>query len=93
MGVNFDIVYHYLVVKEDIPKLSTADKKKIKKAIEDKLINNPEIFGKPLRRSLRGYKKLRSGDYRVIYRVEGKKVKIFCIGHRSVVYQKADKRI
>ena len=27
MGVNFDIVYHPLVVKEDIPKLGTADKK------------------------------------------------------------------
>lgn len=93
MGVNFDIVYHYLVVKEDIPKLSTADKKKIKKAIEDKLTSSPEIFGKPLRRSLKGYRKLRIGDYRVIYRIENKKVKILCIGHRSVVYQKIDKRI
>ena len=91
--MNFDIVYHYLVVKEDISKLSTADKKKIKKAIENKLINSPEIFGKPLRRSLRGYRKLRSGDYRIIYRIDGKKVKIFCIGHRSVVYQKSTKRI
>lgn len=93
MGVNFDIVYHPDVVKIDIPKLSNLDKNRIKKAIENKLAISPEIFGKPLRRSLKGYRKLRVGDYRAIYRIEGKKVKIFYIGHRSVVYKKADKRI
>jgi len=93
MGVNFDIVYHPDVVRKDIPKLSHFDKDKIKKAIEEKLICHPEIFGKPLRRSLKGYRKLRVGDYRIIYRIEGKKVKIFCIGHRSIVYEKANKRV
>lgn len=93
MGLNFEIFYHPLVIKEDIPKFSTADKNRIKKAVEDKLTISPEIFGKPLRRSLKGYRKLRVGDYRAIYRIEGAKVKIFYIGHRSVVYQKADKRI
>ena len=93
MGLIFDVFYHIDVVAIDIPKLSTSDKNKIKKAIEEKLIYHPEIFGKPLRRSLKGYRKLRVGDYRVIYRIEGIRVKILCIGHRSVVYQKADKRI
>ena len=37
MGVKFDVVYHPLVVKEDIPKLGTADKNNIRKAIENKL--------------------------------------------------------
>ena len=72
MGVNFEILYHPLVIKEDILKISTADKNNIKKAIENKLAISPEIFGKPLRRSLKGYRKLRVGDYRVIYRIEGK---------------------
>ena len=93
MGLNFDIVYHPLVIEKDIPKLGTADKNNIRKAIENKLTTNPEIFGKPLQRSLKGYRKLRVGDYRAIYRIEGKKVKIFYIGHRSIVYKKADKRI
>lgn len=93
MGVKFDVVYHPLVVKEDISKLSTADKNNIKKAIENKLTTSPEIFGKPLRWSLKGYKKLRVGDYRIIYRIESSRVKIFYIGHRSMVYQKASKRI
>ena len=93
MGVNFDIIYHLDVAETDIPKLSPFDKNKIRKAIEEKLTAHPEMFGKPLRRSLKGYRKLRVGDYRIIYRIEGKEVKIFYIGHRSIVYQKANKRV
>ncbi|KKR45214.1 MAG: Toxin, RelE family [Parcubacteria group bacterium GW2011_GWA1_40_21] len=93
MGVNFDIVYHPDVAKKDIPKLSHFDKNKIKKAIGEKLTVCPELFGKPLRRSLKGYRKLRVGDHRIIYRIEGREVKIFYIGHRSIVYEKASKRL
>ena len=93
MGVKFDIIYHLDVAKTDIPKLSPFDKDKIRKAIEEKLTAHPEMFGKPLRRSLKGYRKLRVGDHRIIYRIEGKEVKIFYIGHRSIVYQKANKRL
>ncbi len=93
MGLDFEIVYHYLVVKEDISKLSSKNKERIKSAIKEKLTNSPEIFGKPLRRSLRGYRKLRVGNYRVIFRIEKRIIKIFYIGHRSVAYQKAEKRV
>lgn len=89
----FEVVYHHLVVKEDIPRLSSFWKEKIHTAIESKLAVNPEIFGKPLRRSLRGYWKLRVGDYRVIYRIEKKKIKILIIRHRSIVYDLIIKRI
>lgn len=87
MEVKFTIHYHDKVIKEDIPDLSLVWKKKIKKAIEDKLVSHPEIFGKPLRQSLKGYRKLRVGNYRIIFRIETKKVKIFVIQNRSVVYQ------
>lgn len=93
MGITFNIVYHELVVKKDIPRISTTDKTRIKQAIEEKLTIEPEVFGKPLRRSLKGYRKLRVGDYRVIFRIEQQTVKVLCIGHRSVVYHEADKRI
>lgn len=87
MGIIFDIQYHETVAKEDIPKLSSEWKKKIKTAIENKLSEHPEIFGKPLRQSLKGYRKLRVGDYRVIFRIEESLVKIFVIRHHSVVYK------
>lgn len=86
MAMKFEVIYHERVTREDIPRLSTAWKKRIKAAIEQKLFFSPEQFGKPLRRSLKGYRKLRVGDYRVIFRIQGKFVKIFLIQHRSVVY-------
>ena len=93
MEVTFAVQYHYLVAREDIPKLSKLWKKKIQRAIELKLMTSPELYGKPLRRSLKNYRKLRVGDYRVIFRIENKTVKIFAIQHRSIVYNRSNKRI
>lgn len=91
--MSFKIIYHEAVVKEDIPKLSHEWRRNIKYAIEEKLIERPEVFGKPLRRSLKNYRKIRVGDYRIIFRVEDSMVIIFFIAHRSIVYKKAHKRI
>jgi len=87
--MNFEIQYHQEVIDEDIPKLPKTWRIAIKKAIEEKLTTQPEIFGAPLRHSLAGYRKLRVGDYRVVFRIEKKLVKIFVIQHRSVVYKKS----
>lgn len=81
------------MVKEDIPQLPETDKTRVRKAIEEKLRVSPEVFGKPLRQSLKGYRKLRVDDYRIIFRIEGDMVKIFYNAHRSVVYQKVEKRV
>ena len=88
----YTILYHHLVVRDDISKLPRVWKKKIQRAIELKLTTAPDMYGKPLRRSLKNYRKLRVGDYRVIYRIEDKKVKIFIIQHRSIVYTNSEKR-
>ena len=91
--MSFKIQYHELVIKEDISVLPKKDKNRIKKAIEEKLQESPGDFGKPLRRSLKGYRSLRVGDYRIVYRIEEKIVKIFIIQNRAVVYKKATIRI
>lgn len=91
--MTFEIQYRDLVVKEDIPQLAAAMKKRIKSAIQEKLTSFPQNFGKPLRRSMKGYRKLRVGDYRVIFSIENTTVKILVIKHRSVVYKHAAKRI
>lgn len=88
----FHINYEPKVVAEDIPALAKADGSRVRKAIEDKLMKAPEVFGKPLRRSLRGYRSLRVGDFRVIYRIEESSVKIFLIAHRSIVYERYRER-
>lgn len=93
MGMNFALWYHKEVVASDIPNLPLTMRARIKRAIEERLTTHPEHFGKPLRRSLRGYRKLRVGDYRVLFRIEGKTVKIFLIAHRSMVYRMSSWRI
>ncbi len=90
--MKFALRYQQEVVKIDIPALPKKDRGRIQKAIEEKLTAHPEIFGKPLRRSLKGYRKLRVGDYRIIFRIEEHVVKIFAIGHRSVIYKEYGKR-
>ena len=90
--MNFNIEYLEVVVRSDIPALSKPVKNRIKTAIETKLTGYPEKFGKPLRRSLKGYRKLRVGDYRVIFRIAEKTVLIVLIAHRSIVYEIAHKR-
>lgn len=89
----YHISYHSEVVGNDIPKLSQEWRLKIKGAIEEKLTARPEVFGIPLRNTLKGYRKLRVGNYRVIFRIESKTVKILCIGHRSDVYGASNKRV
>lgn len=91
--MRFRIEYHYLVIKEDIPRLSKFWRDEVRLAIETKLTTHPDLYGKPLRRSIAGYKRLRVGDYRIIFRIEGKMVKIMIIGHRSVVYEMIKNRI
>lgn len=93
MVINFQIQYHEFVIKEDIPRLPKSIKERVKSAIETKLTSHPEHFGRPLRRSLKGYRKLRVGDYRIVFRIEQKTVKIFIIQHRSTVYTKSISRL
>lgn len=89
----YKIFYDKSVVKTDIPKLSKKISENIRKAIEQKLITSPEIFGKPLRFSLSSFRKLRVGDYRVIFEISKEKVVIFVIGHRKNIYEIAKKRL
>ena len=86
------VVYHPLVVKKDIPRLDKKWREIIRLSIEQKLVVRPELFGAPLRQTLQGNRKLRVGDYRVVYNVHKKSVGIIVICHRSVVYDEGEKR-
>jgi mRNA interferase RelE/StbE len=85
--VAYTIRYHHLVKSEDLPKLDNTIKTRIKKAVETRLMGAPEEYGEPLRRTLKGYWKLRVGDYRVVFKVEGEEITVFGIRHRRDVYE------
>ena len=90
--IGFRVRYHPAVKAEDIPDLPKAAKIRIRKAIEERLMVAPHDYGQPLRRSLKGYWKLRVGDYRVVYRIEKTSVIVLGIMHREKVYQEMEKR-
>lgn len=82
----YEVEYLKVVVKDDILSLPIKIRNIIKKAIEERLFSDPIAFGKPLRYSLKGHRRLRVGNYRVVYRIAGKRVIIVAIKHRKEVY-------
>jgi len=88
MDPQFEILYHPDVPKKDLPCITPAEQKRIRRAIEQKLAYFPHEFGAPLRHTLKGYWKLRVGDWRVIYKIQGRAITILRIGRRREIYGK-----
>ena len=85
----FQIEYLDTVIDEDIPALPKTIRDRIKRAIETRLSLDPIGLGKPLRYSFKGHRRLRVGDYRILYRVDNdiKMVTVVLIKHRKHVYE------
>lgn len=56
--MNYTVIY-LPQVKEDVAKLGRKPKDRIRKAIEDRLVKDPGAYGKPLKKTLKGYFRLR----------------------------------
>lgn len=86
---SYEVEYLDCVVEEDIPALPKSIRTLIKKAIETRLTADPVGLGKPLRYSFKGHRRIRVGDYRIVYRVDPneKLVTIVLIKHRKEVYE------
>jgi len=85
---RYQISYLDVVVREDIPSLPKRARELIQSAIEQRLAVDPIGYGKPLRYSLKGHRRLRVSDYRIVYRIEENThtVLIIAIKHRKDVY-------
>ena len=90
--MKYSLLYHQ-DVKDDIRNIPANIKTRIRKAIETRVQTDPISYGQPLRQSLKGHRKLRVGDWRVIYRVEASTVIILMIGNRKNVYNEVFRRI
>ena len=90
----FEVVYHPEVKGKDLLCIPKNIQTRIRRAIESRLLENPVSAGKPLTQSLKGHRKMRVGDYRVIYRVDEDKnfIRVLIIGNRKDVYTKVFKR-
>jgi len=83
------MIYTLLYTKsavDDIHKLDTVAKKRIKKKLEEYALN-PFLFAKKLVNSAIGTHRWRVGDYRIIFDIDGVKIIILRIGHRKEIYR------
>jgi mRNA interferase RelE/StbE len=91
--VAFTVKYHPDVKSTDLPLINLKMRKRIRRAIESRLMTAPHEYGLPLRKSLGGYWKLRVGDLRIVFKVEGATVYVLSIRHRKIVYEDVTARI
>lgn len=87
--MTYKIFYDLGSKNKDYERIPPAIREIIRKAIEKKLTVDPVNFGKPLRYSLKGYRRLRVGEYRVIYKIDEDKVIVIIvdIDHRKDIYE------
>lgn len=68
---------------------------RIRRAIEDRLAQDPVSYGQRLRKDLAGSWKLRVGDYRVVYEIDAavQEVRVLRVAHRKEAYEVAPRRM
>jgi mRNA interferase RelE/StbE len=91
--MSFTLRYHPAVRSDDLPLIDRKMKNRIRRAIEERLQTLPHEYGEPLRKTLKGYWKLRVGDYRVVFKIMKSEVWILGILHRKEIYKDIDKRM
>lgn len=83
------MAYQILYTKsafEDVKKLDTIVKKRIRKKIE-KFSINPIATAKKLINFSIGSYRWRIGNYRIVFDIQGNKIIILRIGHRREIYK------
>ncbi len=89
--MRYKLLYHP-AIRDDLKKINEKLKKRIKKVLETRTATVPERYGEPLRKTLKGYWKMRVGDYRIVYRIVKQEIIILAIVHRKNIYKVSDKR-
>jgi mRNA interferase RelE/StbE len=92
----WSVIYHPEVT-EDLTLLGSAEARRALAVIEERILHGePDKAGKPLRGILAGCRRIRTGNIRIVYRVDGKRIEvlIIAIGVRrdDEVYQAAESR-
>ncbi|AMB85537.1 plasmid stabilization protein [Pseudomonas agarici] len=93
----WSVIYHPQVM-DDLDQLGSAAANRILDVIEERIVHGePDKSGKPLRGSLAGCRRIRTGDTRIVYRVDGKAIEVLivAVGARRdrEVYDTAERRI
>jgi len=84
-------------VENDLKQLGTAQARRILAVIRERIAEGePDKLGKPLRGTLAGCRRIRTGEVRIVYRIQGSEiVVVLCVGARrdDEVYESAVQRV
>ncbi len=85
-------------IQNDFRRLGRTEARKIEHVIKSRIKNGePDKIGKPLSGELKGYRRLRTGQTRIVYRVDNGRIEvlIIAVGIRrdDEVYEQAQKRV
>jgi mRNA interferase RelE/StbE len=85
-------------VEDDLRELGTRDSRIIVNVLEQRISNGePDKIGKPLSGQLAGFRRIRTGHLRIVYRVDGTKIEVFVIAaglrRDDEIYETAVKRL
>lgn len=79
----WEVTYHP-EVQDDLESIGRPAARRILKVIEERLVNgSPERSGKRLRGNLAGCRRIHSGSYRIIYKVNGDCVEVLILAVSS----------
>ena len=76
--MSWNVIYHP-DVENDLHLVGPAAARRILKAVGEKLVTAPLQFGAPLSGNLSAFRKLRIGDYRVVYQVTEISVTVYVL--------------
>ncbi|WP_082120356.1 type II toxin-antitoxin system RelE family toxin [Pseudomonas sp. CCOS 191] len=84
-------------IEDDLLQLGRAEAQRVLKVVRERIAQGePDKLGKPLRGTLAGCRRIRTGDIRIVCRINGTEVVlVLCSGARrdDEVYDAANRRI
>lgn len=94
--MTWQVIYHHAVV-DDLRALGDAEARIILNVITKRIQNGePDKLGKPLAGRLAGYRRIRTGSTRIVYRVNAASIEVLivAVGRRDAeVYAAAEGRV
>ena len=79
MNTVWTVKIHKLILSEDFKSISQENQRFILRHIRKKLTVDPLNYGKPLTGELKGYWRLRAGDFRIIYKINQNDVEVLVV--------------
>jgi mRNA interferase RelE/StbE len=94
--MSWKVIYHPDVIT-DLEGLGRSEAARIMRVIDERIRQGePDKIGKPLYGSLAGYRRLRTGNMRIVYRVIADRIEVIVVAvgmrRKLEVYLKAEKR-